>query len=273
MRLGSGLLAAGLVSAAANAQVVITEVDRNLGVNACVFAPPDYPEWCEHDGASNTTTGPWLNSANFGIGAAGGVGYGGSITVAGQQSLATSDRIWVSANVRVEVESAGECGGFGTASTFFSVTFKLFSPARAVLTGSNAVSIGGIDFLLSLQQLDGPFGYIQSDSYDAAFDLEAGEYRYLTLASANGSCSGGCSNKELFGWESQLTFEPLACPADLNGDEIVEDADFVIFVAAYNDLLCPEAPAECPADFNHDGLVDDADFVYFVGAYNDLVCP
>jgi hypothetical protein len=31
--------------------------------------------------------------------------------------------------------------------------------------------------------------------------------------------------------------------------------------------------AGCPADFNEDGAVDDADFVIFAGAYNDLVCP
>lgn len=29
-----------------------------------------------------------------------------------------------------------------------------------------------------------------------------------------------------------------ACPADLNSDAMVDDADFVIFVAAYNELLC-----------------------------------
>ncbi len=66
-----------------------------------------------------------------------------------------------------------------------------------------------------------------------------------------------------------------SCPADLNGDGIVEDADFVIFVFAYNTLDCadPAMPAGCPADFNHDGIVEDSDFVIFVAAYNELVCP
>ncbi len=66
-----------------------------------------------------------------------------------------------------------------------------------------------------------------------------------------------------------------SCPADLNGDGIVEDADFVIFVIAYNTLDCadPVMPAGCPADLNRDGIVEDSDFVIFVAAYNELLCP
>ncbi|MBX3387951.1 MAG: hypothetical protein KF691_00705 [Phycisphaeraceae bacterium] len=68
---------------------------------------------------------------------------------------------------------------------------------------------------------------------------------------------------------------PGTCPGDLNGDGFVDDADFVIFVVAYNILDCadPSMPAGCPADLNGDMLVDDADFVVFVAAYNELVCP
>jgi hypothetical protein len=32
---------------------------------------------------------------------------------------------------------------------------------------------------------------------------------------------------------------PAGCPADLNSDAVVDDTDFVLFAAAYNDLLCP----------------------------------
>lgn len=65
------------------------------------------------------------------------------------------------------------------------------------------------------------------------------------------------------------------CPCDLNSDGFVDDADFVIFVQAYNILDCLDAamPARCPSDFNGDSLVDDADFVLFAAAYNELVCP
>ncbi|MFO0860929.1 MAG: hypothetical protein U0570_10260 [Phycisphaerales bacterium] len=64
------------------------------------------------------------------------------------------------------------------------------------------------------------------------------------------------------------------CVADLNGDWLVDDADFSLFVPAYNTLDCadPSMPALCPADFNRDNFVDDADFGIFVVAYNDLIC-
>ncbi|MGH7244874.1 MAG: hypothetical protein ACREJD_15785 [Phycisphaerales bacterium] len=65
------------------------------------------------------------------------------------------------------------------------------------------------------------------------------------------------------------------CDADLNFDKLVDDADFIIFVAAYNILDCadPTMPASCVSDVNNDQLVDDADFVLFLAAYNELVCP
>ena len=69
--------------------------------------------------------------------------------------------------------------------------------------------------------------------------------------------------------------EVSTCPADSNRDGMVDDSDFVVFVAGYNLLACDDsdmAPG-CPADLTGDGAVDDADFVVFVGAYNALVCP
>ncbi|MBN8597785.1 MAG: hypothetical protein J0L78_08940 [Planctomycetes bacterium] len=74
----------------------------------------------------------------------------------------------------------------------------------------------------------------------------------------------------------RLAFTPRAfCPADLNNDGQVDDADFVLFIAAYNVLDCADGAMAfgCPSDFNYNRLVDDADFVVFVAAYNALVCP
>jgi len=78
------------------------------------------------------------------------------------------------------------------------------------------------------------------------------------------------------GYADDLSFAlGAACPCDLNGDGLVEDTDFTIFVAAYNILDCadPSMPSGCPSDFNGDGVVEDADFTVFVKAYNDLLCP
>ncbi len=65
------------------------------------------------------------------------------------------------------------------------------------------------------------------------------------------------------------------CFGDQNYDSLVDDADFSIFVVAYNTLECtdPTMPEGCPADFNQDGIVEDSDFVIFVAAYNELLCP
>ncbi|MGH7244816.1 MAG: hypothetical protein ACREJD_15490 [Phycisphaerales bacterium] len=65
------------------------------------------------------------------------------------------------------------------------------------------------------------------------------------------------------------------CPCDLNSDALVDDADFVIFIEAYNILDCldPAMPARCPSDFDGDSMVDAADFEIFVVAYNELLCP
>ncbi|MBX3380029.1 MAG: hypothetical protein KF805_08025 [Phycisphaeraceae bacterium] len=75
--------------------------------------------------------------------------------------------------------------------------------------------------------------------------------------------------------ETRLVCAESSCPGDLNGDGFVDDADFVIFVNAYNILDCfdPSMPPGCPADLNGDDFVDDADFVIFVMAYNELICP
>jgi hypothetical protein len=90
------------------------------------------------------------------------------------------------------------------------------------------------------------------------------------------------------GWRAMNTFDGLVtgryavalwgealCPGDLNSDNQVDDADFVLFAGAYNLLDCadPAMPSGCPADLNTDRFVDDADFVLFATAYNELVCP
>ncbi len=65
------------------------------------------------------------------------------------------------------------------------------------------------------------------------------------------------------------------CPADLDGDGLVADSDFSLFVVAYDLLVCsdPAMPAGCPANLNSDIWVDDSDFSLFAVAYDELLCP
>jgi len=57
-----------------------------------------------------------------------------------------------------------------------------------------------------------------------------------------------------------------SCDADFNGDTFVDDADFVIFANAYNNLI------DTFGDLNFDSLTDDSDFVIFAAAYDQLIC-
>lgn len=61
----------------------------------------------------------------------------------------------------------------------------------------------------------------------------------------------------------------VTCSADLDRNMVVDDADFQIFVVAYDRVLCP---VECSVDFNNDRIVDDADFVVFAADYNVVEC-
>lgn len=75
-------------------------------------------------------------------------------------------------------------------------------------------------------------------------------------------------------WDAITAHFPALCPcpADLNNDRVIDDADFVLFSDAYQMLFCPETGL-CPGDLNNDALIDDSDFVIFATAYNELNCP
>ncbi|MBX3380425.1 MAG: hypothetical protein KF805_10040 [Phycisphaeraceae bacterium] len=111
--------------------------------------------------------------------------------------------------------------------------------------------------------------------------LETGRLRLLvtTLEPTSGGPGGGTGGvtypriytKEnpaaALGYAPSLDLQiAVTCDADFTGDNVVDDADFVIFVNAYNELL----DARC--DLNGDTVTDDADFVLFVAAYDTLLC-
>ncbi|MBL8887883.1 MAG: hypothetical protein JNK16_14600 [Phycisphaerales bacterium] len=109
----------------------------------------------------------------------------------------------------------------------------------------------------------------------ATGELAAGAYRLAIRASASIESTGTSSET---GGTYTLGFtlgSTDPCPADLNGDHVVDDFDFLLFLPAYDVLDCadPAMPEGCPADLNGDGVVDDADFLIFLPAYDTLVCP
>ncbi len=80
-----------------------------------------------------------------------------------------------------------------------------------------------------------------------------------SLPSGNGAAGGSAS------YNFSVAAGP--CPADMNNDNVVDDADFVIFAGYYDQLVT------MGADINGDAQTDDGDFVLFSAAYDQLVCP
>lgn len=109
-------------------------------------------------------------------------------------------------------------------------------------------------YVVELQLWSTQSGLGTSEPYWMVFSQNAGEEELRAAAS----------------WVRDNLWQP-ACSADLNNDGMVDDADFVPFVVAYNYLLCD--PPGCPTDFNGDWMTDDADFSIFAVAYDTLVCP
>lgn len=67
---------------------------------------------------------------------------------------------------------------------------------------------------------------------------------------------------------SNICVAPAAyCAGDFNDDGFIDDTDFVLFAAAYDQLNTGAG------DLNFDTFTDDTDFVLFAVAYNALVCP
>lgn len=94
----------------------------------------------------------------------------------------------------------------------------------------------------------------------------------LTLSNIVGSStySIGCTVTSCSGVAPASIATVQVCSADFNCDAQVDDSDFVLFAASYNELVIPPADPIC--DINGDGLVDDSDFVLFAGAYDRLIC-
>lgn len=67
--------------------------------------------------------------------------------------------------------------------------------------------------------------------------------------------------------DAAITIAGTPCPTDLNLDGVTDDTDFVVFAAAYEELI------SLVGDFNDDGFSDDSDFVIFASGYEALVCP
>lgn len=103
--------------------------------------------------------------------------------------------------------------------------------------------------------------YLRRTGADIPPDVHLYEVRD---ASADGRVLTGTSNDGA--WIA--TLQPVSdCRFDLDFDGIVDDADFVRFIIAFN------TPSDAAADANQDGVTDEQDFQFFAAAYDALICP
>lgn len=101
--------------------------------------------------------------------------------------------------------------------------------------------------------------YTSSFSISNPFPSDAGTYEVRVY--------DACGNQTM----SSPVVITVVCGADLSRNGVVDDADFILFGAAYDQFECPSP--QCAGDLNVDGLVNDADFVLFAAQYADFTCP
>lgn len=106
--------------------------------------------------------------------------------------------------------------------------------------------------------------------------LPPGSVRWILEQTAKDLGTAG--RDDTFGWGlinvqagAGYLYGRAICRGDFNTDGLVDDTDFVQFVAFYNDLISPGG-AWTGGDLNGDGFADDADFVEFANSYNNLLC-
>ncbi|MBY0111495.1 MAG: hypothetical protein K2Y21_01635 [Phycisphaerales bacterium] len=163
-----------------------------------------------------------------------------------------------------------------TYQSTFPVQAAFFDPTGSVKYVVSSVSVRG-----DLQPIPGSKTL---EAYDVNGNLLGSDTQPDSNPAPLAVSAAGIHRIRMFSQSATVGFDDLrfdtpkpatACPGDLNGDTVVDDADFQIFAAAYNILDCadPAMAPGCPSDQNRDGLVDDADFLLFVVAYNAVLCP
>jgi len=263
------VFAFALLAGSTLAGVTISSVNRSLAAKACVNAPPDTLNYCESDAISNTVEGPWTAALSFGPGAAGAIGNATAIAQVSQSGDISSTSIQASMGIYTYASANGTCSASNDGSNLLEAEFNLSDAADLLL--STTVSGDSFTFLVTVSQVGGSVWHSSYSSENVTVPLGAGNWKFRVEAHNSLGC-GPCFSSRSATIQTLASFDFGPCVSDLNGDLVVDDSDFIIFVVAYNQLLCPDYPDPCPGDLNGDGYVDDADFVAFALAYNILDC-
>ncbi|MBY0114132.1 MAG: pre-peptidase C-terminal domain-containing protein [Phycisphaerales bacterium] len=179
------------------------------------------------------------------------------------------------------VDSNGKAGTDTLAVTVFGATTQLTGTSQSAsrgrvvpftLTGKNLKNLSAA----SMVTVSGSGVSVTGTPVRNALGTQVTGLSYVIASNAAlGSRTVSVSNADGSANAALLTVAAPPCPGDLNLDGFVDDADFQIFVVAYDILECsdPAMPAACPSDLDGDGAVNDADFGVFVVGYDALLCP
>lgn len=208
--------------------------------------------------------------ANFLALDAGSMAMPGWIVTRGQIDIVTT--AWQQVSGLRSLDLNGSPGSGGVAQTFATTPNRDYSMAFYVAGNANAAPAIKTIWVTIVGQTAG----VQFDNTGTSYsNMKWTKYLYgfratgtsatLEFYSGNPSSFGGVALDD-------VVVRPASCTPDLNYDAYVDDADFSVFVQAYDQFFCLGGFPGCMGDFNFDAVVDDADFVLFVAAYDQFLC-
>ncbi len=142
----------------------------------------------------------------------------------------------------------------------------IVSFVRKLTGGSNNFHISGNPLLRGREVLRWSDGRMLAGVHNFRKRVELGTWP-VSDAAYSGSWSQRTDGTWLIANALDYAIRHAPCPGDLNGDGLVNDDDFSIFIGYCNNLLDPRG------DLTGDDLTEDADFTVFVGNYDALLCP
>ena len=157
------------------------------------------------------------------------------------------------------------CGGYHTiALRVPAPTINQVTPAEGPLAGGTPITIRGSNFVTGATSVSVDGTPATSVVVTSPISLTA----VTPLGSIAGSVSVDVTTLgRTISRANAFTYEAPPCPADLNGDGVVNSLDMVILLNAFGN--CPASPASCPADLNGDGVVNALDVIILSNAYGD----
>lgn len=164
----------------------------------------------------------------------------------------------------MSLDFIGQMSGFADVpgANASSINFIVYDVGRGGVFWSASLPPTAISFTIPAGSLEVGRAYFGVMYYTVSFGTPG--------AGINGGSHSSSFSRNVFFYFN--TRGP--CPADINEDGFVDDADFTLFAGAYNLLLCSDIamPDRCPADLTNEGVVDDSDFTVFAQAYDQLLC-